>query len=268
MISCPIPMIACSDCIWLIAVGMVGHGAEMADGVRRGRGGTELPPRRAAAVRRPTGDQPADHEPGKGPRCQAFRPEQSFGAAHRRRRGVPGAVPGGARRARERGAAGPQRRHRRIREDQGRLQRRFHHRPPGRPGAGAPAGAPPPRARHRHLPAHPGHPEDAPGPGVGHRAGRRPRHGSGTGADGRSRRRGWASVLQRSPARRGASVPVQALADEHLVLLESAPGWSIRRLVEDALDGPASPRARSRPSPTARRCWRSSVPASGSASRP
>jgi DNA-binding transcriptional LysR family regulator len=32
-------------------------------------------------------------------------------------------------------------------------------------------------------------------------------------------------------------VPVRALADEHLVLLESAPGWSIRRLVEDALDG-------------------------------
>ena len=32
-------------------------------------------------------------------------------------------------------------------------------------------------------------------------------------------------------------MPVQALADEHLVLLESTPGWSIRRLVDDALDG-------------------------------
>ena len=31
-------------------------------------------------------------------------------------------------------------------------------------------------------------------------------------------------------------VPVRALADEHLVLLESTPGWSIRRLVEDSLD--------------------------------
>ena len=31
-------------------------------------------------------------------------------------------------------------------------------------------------------------------------------------------------------------MPVQALANEHLVLLESTPGWSIRRLVEDALD--------------------------------
>jgi len=32
------------------------------------------------------------------------------------------------------------------------------------------------------------------------------------------------------------SVPVRALGDEHLVLLESAPGWSIRRLVEDSLE--------------------------------
>ena len=31
-------------------------------------------------------------------------------------------------------------------------------------------------------------------------------------------------------------MPVAALADAHLVLLESTPGWSIRRLVEDALD--------------------------------
>ena len=31
-------------------------------------------------------------------------------------------------------------------------------------------------------------------------------------------------------------MPVRALADEHLVLLESAPGWSIRRLVEDSLE--------------------------------
>jgi DNA-binding transcriptional LysR family regulator len=32
-------------------------------------------------------------------------------------------------------------------------------------------------------------------------------------------------------------VPVRALADRHLVLVEAAGGWSIRRLVEDALDG-------------------------------
>jgi DNA-binding transcriptional LysR family regulator len=31
-------------------------------------------------------------------------------------------------------------------------------------------------------------------------------------------------------------VSVAALAEEHLVLLESTPGWSIRRLVEDSLD--------------------------------
>jgi DNA-binding transcriptional LysR family regulator len=29
---------------------------------------------------------------------------------------------------------------------------------------------------------------------------------------------------------------VKALADEHLILLEARPGWSIRRMVEDALD--------------------------------
>ena len=33
-----------------------------------------------------------------------------------------------------------------------------------------------------------------------------------------------------------AAVPVQALADEHLILLESTPGWSIRRMVDDALE--------------------------------
>ncbi len=46
-------------------------------------------------------------------------------------------------------------------------------------------------------------------------------------------------VLMRDghPLSGARSVPVRALADEHLVLLESAPGWSIRRLVEDALDG-------------------------------
>jgi DNA-binding transcriptional LysR family regulator len=32
------------------------------------------------------------------------------------------------------------------------------------------------------------------------------------------------------------SVPVRALADRHLILVESSGGWSIRRLVEDALD--------------------------------
>jgi DNA-binding transcriptional LysR family regulator len=32
------------------------------------------------------------------------------------------------------------------------------------------------------------------------------------------------------------AVSVAALAEEHLVLLESTPGWSIRRLVEDSLD--------------------------------
>ena len=31
-------------------------------------------------------------------------------------------------------------------------------------------------------------------------------------------------------------MPVAALADERLVLLDSTPGWSIRRLVEDSLD--------------------------------
>ena len=33
------------------------------------------------------------------------------------------------------------------------------------------------------------------------------------------------------------SVPARLLADEHLILLPSAPGWSIRRMVDDALDG-------------------------------
>ncbi len=31
-------------------------------------------------------------------------------------------------------------------------------------------------------------------------------------------------------------MPVQALGNEHLVLLESTPGWSIRRMVDDALE--------------------------------
>jgi DNA-binding transcriptional LysR family regulator len=35
---------------------------------------------------------------------------------------------------------------------------------------------------------------------------------------------------------RSTEVPVEALADEHLVLLESLPGWSIRSLVESALE--------------------------------
>jgi DNA-binding transcriptional LysR family regulator len=44
-------------------------------------------------------------------------------------------------------------------------------------------------------------------------------------------------VLQEAhPLARAASVPVQALANEHLVLLESTPGWSIRRMVDDALN--------------------------------
>jgi DNA-binding transcriptional LysR family regulator len=44
-------------------------------------------------------------------------------------------------------------------------------------------------------------------------------------------------VLQEAhPLARAASVPVQALANEHLVLLESTPGWSIRRMVDDALE--------------------------------
>ena len=33
-----------------------------------------------------------------------------------------------------------------------------------------------------------------------------------------------------------SAVPVKALGDEHLILLESAPGWSIRRMVDDALE--------------------------------
>lgn len=44
-------------------------------------------------------------------------------------------------------------------------------------------------------------------------------------------------VLQQThPLARAASVPVQALGNEHLVLLESTPGWSIRRMVDDALE--------------------------------
>jgi len=44
-------------------------------------------------------------------------------------------------------------------------------------------------------------------------------------------------VLQEAhPLARAASALVQALANEHLVLLESTPGWSIRRMVDDALD--------------------------------
>ena len=46
-------------------------------------------------------------------------------------------------------------------------------------------------------------------------------------------------LVRDAPAVGARSVPVRALADEHLVLLESAPGWSIRRLVEDSLDGRA-----------------------------
>ena len=38
------------------------------------------------------------------------------------------------------------------------------------------------------------------------------------------------------PLTRSSAVPVQALSNEHLVLLESAPGWSIRSLVEGALE--------------------------------
>jgi DNA-binding transcriptional LysR family regulator len=43
-------------------------------------------------------------------------------------------------------------------------------------------------------------------------------------------------LLDGHPYASSASIPVQALADEHLILLESVPGWSIRRMVEDALD--------------------------------
>jgi len=45
-------------------------------------------------------------------------------------------------------------------------------------------------------------------------------------------------VLMRDehPLARSNPVPVQALGDEHLILLEPAPGWSIRRFVEDALE--------------------------------
>ena len=38
------------------------------------------------------------------------------------------------------------------------------------------------------------------------------------------------------PLAQSAAVPVKALGDEHLILLESAPGWSIRRMVDDALE--------------------------------
>jgi DNA-binding transcriptional LysR family regulator len=44
-------------------------------------------------------------------------------------------------------------------------------------------------------------------------------------------------VLQQThPLAQSASVPVRALGNEHLVLLESTPGWSIRRMVDDALE--------------------------------
>jgi DNA-binding transcriptional LysR family regulator len=43
-------------------------------------------------------------------------------------------------------------------------------------------------------------------------------------------------LLDGHPYARSASIPVRALADEHLILLGSVPGWSIRRMVEDALD--------------------------------
>ena len=38
------------------------------------------------------------------------------------------------------------------------------------------------------------------------------------------------------PLAKSAAVPVRALANEHLILLESTPGWSIRRMVDDALE--------------------------------
>ena len=43
-------------------------------------------------------------------------------------------------------------------------------------------------------------------------------------------------VVNGHPFAAAGSAPVAALADEHLVLLEATPGWSIRRLVEDALE--------------------------------
>jgi DNA-binding transcriptional LysR family regulator len=43
-------------------------------------------------------------------------------------------------------------------------------------------------------------------------------------------------VANGHPLAEAGSAPVAALADENLVLLESTPGWSIRRLVEDALE--------------------------------
>jgi DNA-binding transcriptional LysR family regulator len=38
------------------------------------------------------------------------------------------------------------------------------------------------------------------------------------------------------PLVKSVAVPVRALATEHLILLESTPGWSIRRMTEDALE--------------------------------
>ena len=180
----------------------------MADGVRRGGRGTELPARRGAAVRRPARDQPADHEPGKGSRRQAVRPEQPLGPAHRRRRRVPGAVP-----------ARPSARWR----------------TPGCwPGTRAPANTARIRVGfnagfatdhlvalvrvlrrdHPHLElaidnsrANSGHPQDAPRQDAGHRAGRRP----GNGARAREReisddpaRRAAAGTRTRSRSRDGA----------------------------------------------------------------
>ena len=165
----------------------------MADGVRRGGGGTQLPTGRGAAARRSAGDQPADHESGKGSRGQAFRPEQPFGAAHRRRRRLPGAVPGGPAGAGERRAVWPATRGRASTARSGSAST-----PDSPPTIWSPWSQvlrrehPHLELDHRHLQANPGHPEDAPRPGAGRRARRRPRQGTRTGEDGRSRRHGSA----------------------------------------------------------------------------
>ena len=43
-------------------------------------------------------------------------------------------------------------------------------------------------------------------------------------------------MLDEHPLALSNPVPIQALGGEHLILLEPAPGWSIRRFVEDALE--------------------------------
>ena len=138
----------------------------------------------------------------------------------------------------ERRAVRPQRRDRRIRQDQAGLQRRLHHRPPGHLWCRSSAASIPileltidtsrrtpdilKMLRDQELDVGlVGGP--AKGPGLA----------EAENLDDAARRRAATSAPARAVP---LSVPVQAFADEHLVLLESTPGWSIRRMVDDALE--------------------------------